>query len=122
MTKYARFLWKHNEVDQLVHLVDVLDAAIYEPRPSWGQTDDALLSRLFAPNKTQWLSDAEWFVAVPSGVQNGAFFVGKSGEEMDPLKYINPDDTDGVGQPIPKPEPPLEPELVFEPAEVAEQP
>ena len=99
MTKYARFLWRHNEVDQTIHMVDVIDTADYHPRPTWGQTDEELLSKLFEPNKAGWVADDEWFKQVPDGVQNGATFNGdEAADTMDATKYLNPDGTDGNGQ------------------------
>ena len=127
MSKYARFIWRHNDVDHITHLVDVVDmgVAAYQPCPLLGcTTDDELLSKLFAPNKAQWVADDEWFVRVPAGVQNSAIFIGVAGEENDPSKYVNPDNTDGNGTPIePSPDDNLEPDLFAEPdlaEEVAE--
>ena len=104
MSKYARFLWRHNEVDHSVHLVDLIDTSVYEPRPSWGQTDDALLSKIFEPNKDQWVADDEWFHQVPDACQPGATFLGEEGcpeeDYLNPDNYINPDGTNGAGIPI----------------------
>lgn len=105
--KYARFVWKHDDTDHTVHLVDVLDMAeaAYQPRPLLGcTTDDELLSKLFAPNKTQWVIDDEWFYETPQGVQSGAVFTGTwPDDQMVPLKYENPDGTYADGSEIPPP-------------------
>lgn len=95
MTKYARFVWKNNESDHTVHLVDVLDmnVAAYQPRPLLGcMTDEELLSKLFSANKDQWVTDDEWFAQVPDGVKNGATFIGTwPADQFDPSKYENPE-------------------------------
>lgn len=107
MSKYARLLWRHNDTDQTIHLVDVLDMEdrAYQPRPLLGcMTDQDLLSRLFEPNKAQWLADDEWFVAVPQGAQSGAVFIGAwPDDQNDPKKYENPDGTYADGSEIPSP-------------------
>lgn len=70
--KYARpvdFSETHDGSN--IRLVDVFDASVYEPRPSWGQTDDELLSRIFANHKSEWVNSGEWFIAVPDDVMPG---------------------------------------------------
>lgn len=105
MSKYARFIWRNEQSDHSIQLVDVIDMAVsYPPLPLLGcDTYEKLLSKLFEPNKAQWVADDEWFVAVPDGVQSGAVFTGMAGEESDPLKYENPDGTYADGTTIPKP-------------------
>lgn len=91
MSKYARMI----PIDGQHRVVDVVDTSVYEPRPEWGQTDEQLLGRIFAPNKDAWVEAGQWFVLVPLGVQNGAVHTG--GDFMDPATYLNPDGSNGDG-------------------------
>jgi hypothetical protein len=103
MTKYARPIPVGNEV----RTIDVVDTAAYEPRPEWGQTDDALLERLFAPQlEAQWKAAGQWFVEVCAGVQPGATHTGS--DFTDPASFLNPDGTDGNGNAIPPAVQPVE--------------
>lgn len=81
-----------------VRIYDVVDTAVFDPRPSWGKTDDALLTGMFKPNKAAWAAAGQWFVAVPAGVQAGAIHVGSDYGAAS--SYTNPDGTDGDGKPI----------------------
>ena len=90
MTKYARFVWRNNESDHSIHLVDVVDVTAACPRlPLIGcETEQQLLSKLFEPNKTQWVADDEWFQIVPNDVESGDTFVGIwPQDQMDSTKY-----------------------------------
>lgn len=70
-------------------MLDLTDMLVYWPRPSWGQTDADLLSKVFEPNKAAWEAAGQWFVTVPAGVQNGAVYNGLGYD--DPKNYSNPD-------------------------------
>lgn len=74
-----------------VRMVDVFDPTAYEPRPDWGQTDEALLDRIFANSKAAWMAAGQWFVGVPAGVQDYAVHTGE--DFCDPASYTNPDGT-----------------------------
>lgn len=63
MTRYARL------VDG--HATDALNTADYNPRPTWGQTDDALLSGIYAQQKAAWFVTGQWFIAVPDTTISG---------------------------------------------------
>lgn len=104
MRKYARLIGRTGQ-NNSIQLVDVIDLAqaVYPSLPWNGcETDDQLLSKLFAPNESLWRADDEWFEAVPQGCQSGATFTGAwPADQMNPSKYVNPDNTDGNGNPIP---------------------
>lgn len=87
--KYAR--------DVNGRMVDLIDTAVYEPRPGWGQTDEDLLNRIMAV-----VGGFAAFVAVPQGVQPYTTHAG--GDYADPTTYLNPDGSDGNGvfpEPVP---------------------
>lgn len=92
MTKYARPV----PVDAQTRMYDVFDTATIEPRPPWGKTDDALLSRIFENQKAAWVKAGQWFVEVLQGVQDGAVHAGD--DHLDPASYLNPDGSDGNGK------------------------
>lgn len=71
-------------------MCDLVNTADYSPRPDWGQTDEALLEKIFAPNKAEWESANAWFVTVPDRMQ-GAVHAGS--DFTDPASYLNPDGT-----------------------------
>lgn len=93
MTKYSRFI----NVDGQQRAVDVINAADYEPRPDWWTNDSVALDKIFAPNKAAWVAAGQWFVQVLRGVQDSAVHTGN--DFSDPLSYVNPDGTDGNGEP-----------------------
>jgi len=64
MTKYVRVVNGR--------AVDIVDTAIYEPRPSWGQTDEALLDRIYENHKAEWLSANQWFQPCDDALLDGA--------------------------------------------------
>lgn len=101
MSKYARPV-DHSKNATDIRMLDVIDTAIYSPRPEWGQTDDGLLSKIFAPEKAKWVAAGTWFVTVPNGVQPGARFAGK--DYLDAASYLNPDGSNGNGEFPPPPE------------------
>lgn len=92
MSKYARPVSVGGEI----RMYDVVDMANYEPRPTWGQTDDALLDRIFAPNKALWVAAGQWFVQVCGGVLDGAVHSGP--DFMAAASYLNPDGSNGEGE------------------------
>lgn len=61
MTRYARSVNFNGQK----FITDIVDMAVYTPRPSWGQTDDALLSKIFANHKDEWTAAGEWFFLLP---------------------------------------------------------
>lgn len=65
MTRYARF------VDGRV--IDIFDPSVYVPRPVWGETDAALMDKIFAEQKAAWLAAGAWFQAIPDDVEPGAY-------------------------------------------------
>jgi hypothetical protein len=96
MSKYARPM----TVGSQVRMIDTVDTADYDPRPEWGQTDEALLDRIFSNQKAQWAAANQWFVQVCDGVQPGAVYSGS--DYMNPANYLNPDGSDGNGvMPLP---------------------
>jgi hypothetical protein len=100
MTKYARPV----AVGDQVRMTDIVDTAMYEPRPSWGQTDDALLARLFSPQlAAEWKGAGEWFAEVCAGVQPGTTHTGS--DFMNAASYLNPDGSNGDGVMPPPPNP-----------------
>lgn len=85
MTKYARPV---DRGDGVIHMIDVFDPSIYNPRPSWGQTDAALMDRIFEHQKTEWIAAGTWFVAIADAVKDCATFSG--GDYMDAGSFANP--------------------------------
>ena len=87
MATYARPV----VVGSQVRMYDITDTEAYNPRPSWGQTDEDLLSGVFSPNKAAWVAAGQWFAEVPPRVQDGAVHTG--GDYSDKASYLNPDGT-----------------------------
>lgn len=85
--KYARPV----TVGSQVRMYDVVDTDAYNPRPVWGQTDEALLDRIYSGQKEAWVSKGQWFVEVPPRVQDCAVHTGS--DYMDKASYLNPDGT-----------------------------
>lgn len=70
--KYARAVDHSAKQDGSdIRLIDVVDVSIYTPRPDWGQTDEALLDRLFAQ-----VGGFAAFIEVPDHVEPCAVKVG----------------------------------------------
>lgn len=101
--KYARLIdYSTDQNGSDIRTMDVVDLAVYNPLPSWYTTDEAFLERIFSPQLVaQWKENGHWFVEVPPGVQDGAVFTGS--DYSDPAAYVNPDNTDGNGDPLPPP-------------------
>lgn len=96
MSKYARFIWRNEISDHSIQLVDVIDiTSAYPPLPILGcNTAMELLSKLFEPNKAQWVADDEWFEQVPQGVHSCATFIGTwPADQFNDRAYVNPDGT-----------------------------
>ncbi len=91
MAMYARPV----QIGEEVRMVDVFDAAIYEPRPAWGQTDANLLDHIFVNSKAVWVAVGQWFISICAGVQSGA--VHRGDDFQDPTSYVNPGGTDANG-------------------------
>lgn len=107
MSKYARFIWRNENSDHSIQLIDAIDLSspAYPQLPALGCKNEAeLLSKLYQPSEAQWRADDEWFLPVPSGVQDGATYVGAPGDEANPINYHNPDGTYGDGTPISVPQ------------------
>lgn len=84
--KYARPV-DHSELKDGsdIRMIDVIDTSNFEPRPEWGQTDEALLDKIFEHQKDEWAAAGQWFVAVPETVEPCAFDNGDG-------TFTNPED------------------------------
>lgn len=99
--KYARFVAVGAET-RTIDVIDLAEAA-YATRPLLGcTTDEELLAKLFQPNQTAWTGAGQWFHEVPQLVQDGSVYSGT--DYMDGTAYVNPDNTDGNGTPLPPPD------------------
>lgn len=85
----------------IVRMQDVVTAS--SPLPEWAATPEEWLAVMFANQKPAWEAAAQWFVAIPDGVQPCAFHTG--GDFTDPLSYMNPDGSYGDGSFPPPPGP-----------------
>lgn len=94
MSRYARPV----ALDGKHRMYDVTDTADYNPKPEWWTSDAAALDKMFAPNKAAWEQSGQWFVQVPQGVKDCAVHTGS--DYMDAASYVNPDNTDGNGNPL----------------------
>lgn len=85
MTKYARLV-DHSETHDGsdLRVVDVFDPSVYNPRPSWGQTDSALMDRIFENHKKAWIAAGHWFVQVHDSVIDYCKYSGN-----DPMNFAN---------------------------------
>ena len=84
--KYARLVDHSRDNDGSdIRALDVVDTAIYSPRPAWGQTDEALLNRSF-----ESVGGFAAFSIVPNHVEPSACKVGDDYENpaMRVAKFI----------------------------------